>query len=113
MSARVYQEEKFEDAIEADLLDGGWLQGASSFDSDFYSAGLGLDTGDLDTFIRATQNRAFEKLTATYGDIANAQREVAKRVAAEIDKRGVLDVLRNGISAHEGNRGSRTVTGHS
>ena len=97
MSARVYQEEKFEDAIEADLLDGGWLQGASSFDSDFYSAGLGLDTGDLDTFIRATQNRAFEKLTATYGDIANAQREVAKRVAAEIDKRGVLDVLRNGI----------------
>ncbi|GAA5199592.1 DEAD/DEAH box helicase family protein [Rugosimonospora acidiphila] len=93
MSAEVYKEEKFEDAIKAELLAGGWIKGVSSF----YDAGLGLDTGELETFVGATQQKAFEKLIAAYGDIATAQREFAKRVAAEIDKRGVLDVLRNGV----------------
>ena len=93
MSTSVYKEQTFEAAIEADLLDAGWLKGASSD----YSADLGLDTGQLDIFIGATQNKAFEKLITAYGDIATAQREFHKRVAAEIDKRGTLDVLRNGI----------------
>jgi type I restriction enzyme R subunit len=93
MSAQAYKEERFEDAIEAELLAGGWLKGVSSF----YDAGLGLDTSELEIFIGATQKKPFEKLVAAYGDIATAQHEFAKRVAAEIDKRGVLDVLRNGV----------------
>jgi len=94
MTASVYKEEQFEAAIEAELLAGGWFKGASSD----YSADLGIDTGQLFIFIGATQSKAFEKLITAYGrDIATAQREFAKRVAAEIDKRGTLDVLRNGV----------------
>lgn len=93
MSIKTYKEESFEAAVEADLLAAGWLKGASSD----YSIDLGIDTGQLDIFIGDTQNKAFEKLITAYGDIATAQREFHKRVAAEIDKRGTLDVLRNGV----------------
>jgi type I restriction enzyme R subunit len=89
----VYKEERFEDAIEAELLAGGWHKGVSSF----YRPELGLDTSELAAFIGATQHKAFEKLISAYGDIAAAQREFTKRVAAEIAKRGTLDVLRNGV----------------
>jgi type I restriction enzyme, R subunit len=94
MSASVYKEEQFEAAIETELLANGWLAGTSSH----YSPDLGFDTAELFAFLGATQNKAFEKLITAYGgDIATTQREFAKRVAAEIDKRGVLDVLRNGV----------------
>jgi type I restriction enzyme R subunit len=93
MSAGVYKEQTFEAAIEAELLAAGWLKGASGD----YSTDLGLDTGQLDIFIGETQNKAFEKLIGPYGDVATARREFHKRVAAEIDKRGTLDVLRNGV----------------
>jgi type I restriction enzyme R subunit len=89
----VYKEERFEAAIEAELLAEGWHKGVPSF----YRPELGLDTSELDAFVGATQHKAFEKLISAYGDIATAQRELAKRVAAEIDKRGTLDVLRNGV----------------
>jgi type I restriction enzyme R subunit len=89
----VYKEESFEAAVEAELLASGWLQGSTSD----YSADLGLDTAQLFTFIGATQAKPFEKLVTAYGDLATAQRDFAKRVAAEIDKRGALDVLRNGV----------------
>ena len=92
MSARVHTEESFEDAIELDLLADGWLRGPANYRPD-----LGLDTGELFTFIGATQNPEFLKLETAYGSIADAQREFAKRLASEIDKRGVLDVLRGGV----------------
>lgn len=93
MSAHVYKEAAFEDAIEAELLAHGWDKGLSSC----YSTELGLDTAKLFTFIDVTQNKEFEKLITAYGDISTAQREFVKRVAVEIDKRGALDVLRNGV----------------
>jgi type I restriction enzyme R subunit len=93
VSAQVHKEEQFEAAIEAELLASAWLRSASSD----YSDELGVDTGQLFIFIGATQHKAFEKLITAYGDIATAQREFAKRVAAEVDKRGTLDVLRNGV----------------
>ncbi len=93
MNAFVHAEQRFEDVIENELLASGWRRGSPGD----YSKGLGLDTAQLDTFIGATQKKAFEKLITAYGDIATAQREFAKRVAAEIDKRGALDVLRNGV----------------
>lgn len=93
MNAHVYMEERFEAAIEAELLARGWERGVHGC----YSPELGLDTSELDTFIGATQKKAFDKLVTAYGDLPAAQRELAKRVAAEIDKRGALDVLRNGV----------------
>ncbi|MET8258192.1 DEAD/DEAH box helicase family protein [Micromonospora sp. NPDC005205] len=93
MSTHVYKEQAFEATIEAELLAAGWHRGLSNG----YRPDLGLDTGELDTFIGATQKKEFDRLITAYGDLATAQREFAKRVAVEIDKRGALDVLRNGV----------------
>ncbi|MFG1866995.1 type I restriction endonuclease subunit R [Micromonospora arborensis] len=93
MSAHVYKEQALEETIEAELLQRGWHRGLSNG----YRPDLGLDTGELDTFIGATQKKEFDRLITAYGDLATAQREFAKRVAVEIDKRGALDVLRSGV----------------
>ncbi|MEV6924536.1 type I restriction endonuclease [Dactylosporangium sp. NPDC051485] len=93
MNAHVYMEEAFEATIEVEMLARGWERGVLGC----YSCELGLDTSELETFVGATQKKAFERLVTTYGGLPEAQREFAKRVAAEIDKRGTLDVLRNGI----------------
>ncbi len=87
-------EKVFEAAIATELGNAlGWDKGLSNG----YRPDLGLDTGELFTFIGATQKRAFDKLITAYGDLPTAQREFAARVASEIDKRGALDVLRNGV----------------
>ena len=85
-------EARFEDAIESALLEGGWLAGPTS-----YSHQLGLDTAELDAFIKATQPKEFQQLANAHGGTETAQRELAKLVAAQIDDRGALDVLRHGV----------------
>ncbi|MGH3647276.1 MAG: type I restriction endonuclease subunit R, partial [Micromonosporaceae bacterium] len=90
----VHHERAFEDAIEAALLDGGWHKGLPGS----YDRALGLDTGEMYAFIGATQTETWEKLLASYGaDTDEAMRQFARRVAQEIDARGVLDVLRHGV----------------
>jgi type I restriction enzyme R subunit len=88
-------ERLFEDAIEASLLvRGGYLQ---SLPFNFDPV-LGLDTVELFTFIGATQIREWDSLLGRYGnDVGAAQRGFAKRLAAELDKRGTVDVLRQGV----------------
>ena len=92
----VHGEASFEAAIEADLLGGGWQKGSPGH----YRPALGLDTAELMAFFGATQAKAFDKLTGYYGGIEKAQRKVAERIAAEIDSRGTLDVLRRGVKDH-------------
>jgi type I restriction enzyme R subunit len=59
---------------------------------------LGLDTAELFAFIGATQITEWEKLLGRYGnDPDAAQRGFAKRLAAELDARGTVDVLRQGV----------------
>jgi len=58
----------------------------------------GLDTGELFTFIGATQGETWEGLVKRYGgDRDAAQRKFADRLAGELDKRGAVDVLRHGV----------------
>jgi type I restriction enzyme R subunit len=88
-------ERSFEDAIEASLLaQGGYLRSPpSNFDPAF-----GLDTSELFTFIGATQAKEWDALLDRYGhDVTAAQRGFATRLAAEIDSRGTVDVLRHGV----------------
>ena len=85
-------EARFEDAIESALLAGGWLAGPAN-----YARELGLDTAELDTFIRTTQPREFQRLADAHGGAEAAQRELAKLIAAQIDDRGALEVLRHGV----------------
>ncbi|MGH3273359.1 MAG: type I restriction endonuclease subunit R, partial [Streptosporangiaceae bacterium] len=86
-------EHAFESRVELEMRDRGWSPGRGSFEAD-----LGIDTGDLSQFIGATQQDNWERLIELYGGVQEtAQRQFAQRVAAEIDARGVLDVLRQGV----------------
>ncbi|TDB91038.1 type I restriction endonuclease subunit R [Actinomadura sp. KC216] len=83
----------FEARVEAELLERGWSRAANTFDAE-----LGIDTGEMYRFIGATQPDRWEKLIELYSGVqTTAQRQFAQRVAAEIDARGVLDVLRRGV----------------
>jgi type I restriction enzyme, R subunit len=92
MSPGALGEYAFEERVEFELLQRGWVRGQGTF-----SAELGLDTGEMFRFIGATQVKNWERLIELYGDQPTAQRQFAQRVADEIDGRGVLDVLRQGV----------------
>ncbi|WP_242538953.1 type I restriction endonuclease [Streptomyces albidoflavus] len=93
--ARVYTEKAFESAVEAALLRSGWQRGLSNT----YNPTLGIDTSELAAFLGASQNDAWLALQAAYGeDEEQAIGRFAKRVAREIDSRGLLDVLRRGVN---------------
>ncbi len=58
----------------------------------------GLDTAELFAFIGATQVDAWDQLVERYGGDPNvAQAKFADRLADQLDKRGVVDVLRHGV----------------
>ena len=77
------------DAIKNDLAQGAQPD---------FNPGLALDTGELFTFVGATQVDAWEELIKRYGgDQPTAQRRFAERLSSELDKRGSVDVLRHGV----------------
>src|SRR5690606_1167109 len=78
-------------------LAAGWHRGASKD----YDVALGLDTTQLFAFISATQGKAWSKVLGYYGgDEGMGRSKFAQRLAAEIDQRGPLDVLRHGLKDH-------------
>ena len=87
----------FEEAIEKSLVcAGGYLQSEPVN----YDATLGLDPVELYAFIDQTQPTQWAKLVARGygGDVAGAQKGFAKRLAAELDARGTVDVLRHDVT---------------
>lgn len=87
-------ERKFEGAIEAWLLEhGGYAKG----DPRTFDRGLGLDPDDVLAFVAQTQPDEWRELTARHGGEDNARANFLKRLAAEIDERGTVDVLRHGV----------------
>jgi len=93
MNPGAHTERAFEDRVEHELLEQGWEKAQGG-----YRAELGIDTGELVRFLGATQMKAWDKLIELYaGDQSTAQRQFAQRLASEIDARGVLDVLRQGV----------------
>lgn len=90
-------ERRFEDEIEY------WLTHVAPSELDLYesrpSAGfdkqLGLYPQDLLDFVRETQPQQWERLERIHG--AKAGEKFCKRVARELDKRGVVEVLRRGV----------------
>ncbi len=82
----------FEAAIEAWLVD---QAGYDVADNSQFDAALALDSQTLLAFIQQTQPETWQKLVASYG--GNVETSVVKRIAAECDSRGLLDVVRNGV----------------
>lgn len=91
-------ETNFEAQIEHVLRNGhGYQKRVASPDpaqSDYHHE-LCLIPQDVLDFVRATQPENWEKLRRVYG--AEAEANFLRRLAAEIEKRGTLDVLRKGI----------------
>src|SRR5262245_25877523 len=86
-------EKDFEEAIEAYLLSGrGNYRKGSPDDYDHALCQLPRTTLD---FVYATQPREWTKLQQQYGK--DTEERFLKRLAAEVEKRGTLDVLRRGI----------------
>ena len=96
MSPGTHAEQGFEDRVEYELLRGGWEKAAGP-----YNAELAIDTGALWKFISKTQFEPWRKLLELHGDGQDtAMRQFALHVASEIDSRGVLAVLRQGVKYH-------------
>lgn len=67
------------------------------FAKDFDSA-RGLDLVELFSFIKATQAQDWASLVKLHGgDLENARRAFADRLAKELDSRGTVEVLRHGV----------------
>jgi type I restriction enzyme R subunit len=60
-----------------------------------YDRALCLDPGMVVSFIQATQPRSWERLVSHYKD--ETRTKFLQRLSAELDKRGLLDVLRKGV----------------
>ena len=84
-------EKRFEEHIEAHLLDSGYRKLAPTT----YDCDLCLIPDEVIGFVRDTQPQAFEKLEAQYG--AETAAKLCLRLSQEVTKRGTLDVIRNGL----------------
>src|SRR3954462_4038171 len=95
-------EEQFEAAICEWLVGhGGYVaiknDGPLGHQGDFDPV-RGLDTAELFVFLGETQVDAWNEVLKRYGGDPNvAQAKFADRLAAELDKRGAVDVLRHGV----------------
>jgi len=91
MTAKNYLEQDFEEHIEECLVSSGY----SSIAPITYDKKLCLVDTQLLGFIKKTQPETLEKLELQYG--SETDNKLIKRVSSEIEKRGVIDVLRNGV----------------
>lgn len=86
-----YLEQDFEEHIEEHLVGSGY----ASSDPTTYSKTLCLIPAQLIEFIQETQAKTLQKLELQYG--SETENKLIKRVSSEIENRGVIDVLRNGV----------------
>ncbi len=97
------QEVDFEAFICDRLVDAsGWnavkIGGHEQGDIADFDPTPGIDTAELFAFIGATQNDAWDDLVKRRGGDPNTvQRKFIERLAAELDRRGTIDVLRHGV----------------
>jgi type I restriction enzyme R subunit len=95
MAARL--ERDFEDEVVKVLTsESGWALGAAQ-DLDLET---GINSADLVAFIGETQADEWEKWLKRFPDVDAAQVALRQRVAAEVDHRGTIDVLRNGVKGN-------------
>lgn len=93
MAKGIHTEDTFEAAIEAALLDsGGYTKG----DSNAFDATLALDPETLFTFLQSTQRKKWEKISKIHG--TSVKEKLLHRLNKEIDLRGMLDVVRKGMT---------------
>ncbi len=102
MSTAAHTESAFEQLIVKWLVEtGGWLgevTASSPSEHAGYDAELGLYPEDMAAFVRDTQGKAWDKLVALGGSEHIATVSLLKRAAAQMDRRGTVEVLRSGLT---------------
>lgn len=89
----VTNEKAFEEAIEQSLIQGGgYIKG----DPAQFNADQAIDTVTLITFVKDTQKDEWDQLAHVHG--AEVEKKFLYRLNQELDSRGMLDCLRNGIT---------------
>ncbi|MET8648918.1 type I restriction endonuclease subunit R [Nocardia aurea] len=89
----VHDERTFGDAIVHHLTINGWLAG----NPHEYRADLGIDPGELFTFIGATQRDEWADLVGFYGDDTSAQQGFLRVLDQQLSSKGLVEVLRSGV----------------
>lgn len=90
--SEITTEQTFETAIIESLVDSGkYTEGIASD----YSRELGMFKEDILSFLKNTQIKNWERLSAIHGE--KVENRVIQRLYKELDLRGSLDVLRNGF----------------
>ena len=86
-------EKRFEQDIETYLLseEGGYIKGSMAT----YDKSKAIDMLLLKTFIENTQAKAWERFCKIYG--ADADKQLYKRFDEEVQAKGLIHVLRNGV----------------
>jgi type I restriction enzyme R subunit len=91
MNGQIHTEKAFESVIEQALLQRGYERG----NDDSFDVELVFNSSDVLAFVRATQMRAWNELSKIHGP--EAEKKFLFRLVRELDARGTLDCLRNGI----------------
>ena len=92
MYSQITSESTFESAIIEYLTTHGWYEGS---DSDF-SSELALNKNAVLDFIQSSQPKEWELLKTYYKE--ETENKFIQRLFKELDLRGMLDVIRHGIT---------------
>lgn len=92
MNNNIHTEATFEEAILTHLTDNGWQQGSST---DF-NRDLAFDKNAILSFIQSSQSKEWERLGTYYKE--DTENKFFQRLFKELDLRGMLDVIRHGIT---------------
>lgn len=89
---KIHTEHTFETAIIQHLCANGWTEGINTdFDREY-----AFNVKTVLTFVKSTQPKEWDKLVQFYKDETDSQ--FLKRLFKELDLRGMLDVIRHGIT---------------
>ncbi len=92
MNAGIHTESSFESAIVDYLCAHGWVKGS---DAD-YDRGLALDPKAVLKFIQSSQRKEWDRLQSYYKE--ETESKFFQRLSKELELRGMLDVVRHGIT---------------
>lgn len=87
-----HTEKGFEQAVESHLIANGYVQG----DPGDFDPKLAVDSKTVVRFLQDTQPKEWEKLAGFYG--ADVETKVVHRIAQDLDLRGMLDCVRQGVT---------------
>lgn len=88
----IHTEATFESAIVEHLCSNGWVLGSD----DNFSSDIALDKSAVISFIQTTQISGWKKLEEYYKE--DTENKFIQRLTKELELRGILEVLRHGIT---------------